>query len=72
MGHSPQALAILPKYLIGTFAGGDSARPARKVVDADASSSSGAALAKMMQILLPLLVLLAAVLAFQLNPNKAA
>ena len=71
MGHSSHARSMLSKYHIGTFAGGDSARPARKTVSADASSSAGAGLAKLAQLLLPLLVVLAALLAFYINPNAA-
>ncbi len=63
---------MLAKYLLGEFAGGESARPARKVVSADASSSAGAGLAKLLQLLLPLLVVLAAVAAFSINARGAA
>ena len=69
MGHSDHAKSLLKKYEIGTFAGGESARPARKVVVADGNSSSGASLMKLLQFLLPLLVILLAVAAFSLQPS---
>ena len=72
MGHSSHAREILKKYALGTFAGGKSARPARKVVSADASSSSGAGLAKLLQVLLPLLVVLLAVAAFSIKAAPPA
>ena len=69
VGHSSHARSVLAKYLIGSFAGGESARPARKVVTADGSSSYGAGMTKLLQLLLPLLVILLAVAAFSLQPK---
>ena len=69
VGHSSHARSMLAKYLIGSFAGGESARPARKVVTADGSSSYGAGMTKLLQLLLPLLVILLAVAAFSLQPK---
>ena len=70
VGHSTQARKTLDKYLIGDFAGGESARPARKQVTAGTGANSGAAAAKLMQILLPFLVVLLAVLAFAIKPAQ--
>jgi hypothetical protein len=60
---------MLAKYEIGTFAGGESARPVRKVVTADGSSSYGAGTTKLLQLLLPLLVILLAIIAFNMAPD---
>jgi hypothetical protein len=60
---------MLAKYEIGAFAGGESARPVRKVVTADGSSSYGSGVTKLLQLLLPLLVILLAVLAFNMEPS---
>ncbi len=72
VGHSSHARSMLAKYELGAFAGGESARPARKAVSADASSSAGAGLAKLLQFLLPLLVVLLAVAAFSLKADPAS
>jgi len=69
VGHSSHARSMLAKYEIGAFAGGESARPVRKVVTADGSSSYGAGMTKLLQLLLPLLVILLAVAAFSMQPS---
>jgi len=68
VGHSSHARKVLEKYLLGDFAGGESARPARKMVAVAQGSNSGAATAKLLQILLPFVVILLAVLAFAIRP----
>jgi len=69
VGHSSHARSMLAKYMLADFAGGESSRPARKVIAADASSSAGAGLAKLLQILLPFIAVLLAVAAFALKPS---
>ncbi|KAF6258879.1 cytochrome b5-like heme/steroid binding domain-containing protein [Scenedesmus sp. NREL 46B-D3] len=59
IGHSNSARELLEKYLIGKFSGGDSA-PGSKNTGAAASQSGGAS--KAVNVLLPLLLILAAVL----------
>jgi cytochrome b involved in lipid metabolism len=68
VGHSNHARKLLTKYVLGDFAGGESSRPARKTVVVASNSNSGAAMAKLLQILLPFAVLLLAVLAFAIKP----
>lgn len=69
VGHSSHARSLLNKYLIGDFAGGESSRPARKVVTAEAGAA-GAVTARLMQLLLPVLVVLLALAAFALKPSS--
>jgi len=72
VGHSNHARSMLAKYELGAFAGGESARPARKTVVADGSGSGGAGLAKLLQLLLPLLVIALALAAYALKPAAEA
>eukprot|EP00878_Enallax_costatus_P002493 GHUV01002673.1.p1 GENE.GHUV01002673.1~~GHUV01002673.1.p1 ORF type:complete len:128 (+),score=42.21 GHUV01002673.1:145-528(+) len=59
IGHSNSARELLEKYLIGKFAGGDSA-PTSRNTGAAASKSGGAS--KALNVVLPLLLILAAFL----------
>jgi cytochrome b involved in lipid metabolism len=67
VGHSGHARSMLAKYEIGGFAGGESSRPARKVVSAG-DSNSGLGLLRLAQLLLPLLAVLLAVAAYAIRP----
>ena len=67
VGHSTHARSMLDKYIVGAFSGGESSRPARKVISSDASSSAGAGLLRLLQFLLPLVAIGLAVLAYSLK-----
>lgn len=67
IGHSNSARELLEKYLIGQFAGGDSA-PSSRNTGAAASKAGGAS--KAFNVLLPLLLILAAVLVNMYLANK--
>jgi len=66
IGHSNSAKEMLAKYVIGKYEGGDkvvSRAPTSAVrAQATASSSAGSVVLKVLQVLLPLLVIAAAVL----------
>ena len=64
VGHSKHARDMLSKYIVGTFSGGESGRPARKVISADQSSSAGAALIRVLQLLMPIIAVALALLAY--------
>eukprot|EP00879_Flechtneria_rotunda_P003212 GHRR01003435.1.p1 GENE.GHRR01003435.1~~GHRR01003435.1.p1 ORF type:complete len:136 (+),score=26.44 GHRR01003435.1:171-578(+) len=58
IGHSNSARELLEKYLIGTYAGGDSA-PTNKTAGVAAKKING--VSKAFNVLLPLLLILAAI-----------
>lgn len=74
MGHSSHARSMLAKFEIGSFTGGPSERVAGATGGAHRAVVGGAAapapvlLNRLMQILLPVLAVLLAVLAYELRP----
>jgi cytochrome b5 len=67
VGHSTHARSMLDKYIVGEFTGGESSRPARKVISKDASSSAGAGALRLLQFLLPLIAVALAIAAYMLK-----
>ena len=75
MGHSKHARTLLEKYYIGEYVGGPSSLPAKAAKGAKgASAASGNpnAGARLLQLLMPLVVILLALAVFYVNGGAAA